>query len=97
MARTVGRRRPASSPLGDFQAKCDYCGVVYYRKDLRRDGSGKLMCPVDDGIDALTLDRMNAEMTPPLRQFEQDASTETKVVEVAPSLLAKIGGSTFVG
>lgn len=97
MARTVGRRRPSSSPLGDYQAKCHYCGVVYYRSELRRDGAGNLMCGADDGIDALTLDKMNAEMTPPPRQFVQDATSEAKVVEVAPSLLDKIGGTTFLG
>ena len=93
--RTIGRHRPSSSPRGDFQSKCDYCGGVYYRSELRRDGSGKLMCENDEGIDAKTLDEMNLAMTPPHDPVTQDASTEAKVTETPTPLRPKIGGWTF--
>lgn len=44
------------------------------------------MCDPCDGIDAPTLDRMNAEMTPPPEVYENDAKTEAKVTEVAVPL-----------
>jgi hypothetical protein len=53
------------------------------------------MCPDDDGIDAPSLDRMNQEMGPVRERFDNDAKTEQKVVEVAPSLAARIGGVTW--
>lgn len=91
--RTVSRHRSSRSPFGDYQSQCHYCGVQYYRSELRRDGSGNLMCTPCDGIDASTLDWMNAAMTPSRMGLPpRDGKTETKVVEVATTLKAKLGG-----
>lgn len=60
--RTVGRKRPSTSPRGDVQVLCDYCGVQWYRHRLRRDAAGLLSCPDDNdvGRDVVTLSRENA-------------------------------------
>lgn len=93
--RTIGRRRPANSPKGDFEAQCAYCGVAHYRSELRRDGTGNLMCPADDGIDAKTLDEMNAAMNTPPETFPNDSKADAKSTDVAPSIRARIGNVTF--
>ena len=41
---TITRHRPKSSPVGDYQAMCSYCGVTYLRSELWKDESGKLVC-----------------------------------------------------
>lgn len=52
------------------------------------------MCTPCDGIDASTLDRMNAEMTPGRMGLPpMDGKLETKVVEVATTLKQKLGGA----
>lgn len=53
------------------------------------------MCPDDDGLDSVTLDRMNREMGPKYVRYDNDARTEAKVVETAPNLAAIIGHVTF--
>jgi hypothetical protein len=59
--RTIGKRWPRSAPRGDIQSMCDYCGVMWRRSQLRRDGAGLLVCPDEgDGRDSVTLDRLNA-------------------------------------
>lgn len=77
--RTIGKHRPQGSPEGDYEAKCDYCGVHWYRSDLRRDGAGNLVCPDHDhGEDVVTLDRMVAEDGRNYRQrfLRQDSGTD---------------------
>lgn len=62
MARTTPGRIPSNFPRGTYQARCDYCGAVYYRHMLRRDESGFLACPSDQrGRDTVLLSRLNAE------------------------------------
>lgn len=57
---TIGRQWRGQR--GDFQSICDYCGVVWLRSQLRRDGSGNLACPDEGrGRDSTTLSRLNAE------------------------------------
>jgi hypothetical protein len=46
--------------VGDPTAVCDYCGVVWYRSELRRDASGLLVCPQDEGGDRVSADEYNA-------------------------------------
>jgi len=58
---TIGRHMPRPPCMGDFVVSCDYCGVNYYRRDLRRDGSGLLACDKDFGGDQFTLDQENAD------------------------------------
>lgn len=59
--RTISRHRPSSSPRGDYQAECDYCGAMWYRSRLVKDGAGLLACPDDRrGRDVVTLSRQNA-------------------------------------
>lgn len=58
--RTIGRRRPANSPSGDFETICSYCGIGYLRSDLRRDRAGFLACADDFGGDVVTISEKNA-------------------------------------
>lgn len=60
--RTIPRRL-RRSPVGvGKRARCDYCGAVYYRSELRRKEGGSLACPDDfPGRDETQLSRMNAE------------------------------------
>ena len=54
--RTIGRRWPRRAPKGDFVAMCDYCGANWRRSLMKRDRSGYLACPDDQGgRDAVTL------------------------------------------
>lgn len=59
--RTIPGRLPSDAPLGDRRAICSYCGVAWMRSQLRKDGSGNLVCPDEgDGLDKTTLARANA-------------------------------------
>lgn len=59
--RTIGRHWPSKAPRGDFQALCDYCGVMWRRSQLKRDRAGMLACPDDaKGKDGVTLAQENA-------------------------------------
>ena len=59
---TVRRKLRASRRWGDVQRLCDYCGVAYYRSQLRMDASGNLRCPKEgNGKDSVTLSKGNAE------------------------------------
>lgn len=61
MARTIGKRWPATAPKGDYQARCDYCDVAWRRSQLKRDRAGLLYCPDEgEGRDSVTLDEANA-------------------------------------
>ena len=56
--RTIGTKRPASSPIGDYQAMCSYCGVVWLRSELWKDEQGFLVCPDEGpGLDQVALSR----------------------------------------
>lgn len=60
--RTIGRHWPKDAPRGDYQCRCDYCGVTWRRSQLRRDAAGLLACPDDSpGLDVVTLSRGNLE------------------------------------
>lgn len=60
--KTIGKHRPRSSPVGDTQAACDYCGVRWLRSQLRYDEGGRLVCPQEGpGHSEVALDRMVAE------------------------------------
>lgn len=59
--RTIGRKHPANAPRGDHQAMCSYCGVQWYRSQLRRDMEGNLVCPDEgDGASRMELSEANA-------------------------------------
>lgn len=58
MAQTISRHLSDSDKRG-YTALCDYCGVLYMRRQLRRDGAGFLACPTDFGPDQVTLNRTN--------------------------------------
>lgn len=74
MSRTIGRKKPRNLPGGDYVTMCAYCGANWYRSQLRLDGSGKLFCPDEgDGLDAVTLDRMNAAEASRLRSSTRNA------------------------
>lgn len=54
MRKTVGRKRPYSSPGGDYVAMCCICGANFYRSQLERKKDGQLYCRDDrDGLIAL--------------------------------------------
>lgn len=66
--RTVGRHKPRSAPFGDYQASCDYCGVVWYVywHGMGRDRSGLLSCrdcKDYEGRDGMTLSEENAHQS----------------------------------
>ena len=62
MARTIPGRIPSDFPRGTYQARCDYCGAIYYRHLLRRNEAGFLACPSDQpGRDEVQLSRLNAQ------------------------------------
>lgn len=74
MGRTIPRHRPKTSPPGDYQCLCDYCGVQYLRSQLSRDGAGRLHCDCSNSNgDVVTLARIQAgraerpRWVPPMR------------------------------
>lgn len=53
--RTIGSRRPLSSPRGDYEAMCDICGTAYLRSELTRK-NGFLYCRDDvSGLDRVEI------------------------------------------
>lgn len=58
--RTISNHRPQHLPKSDTQSFCSYCGVSYYRSQLRRDRAGLLACKADYGGDVVTLSEENA-------------------------------------
>lgn len=60
---TMPRRLCRNYPRGDFKARCDWCGAMFYRSGLVRKEGGTLACKVDcaKGRDAVQLSRLNAE------------------------------------
>lgn len=58
----IPRQYNFPAPRGEYQTECAYCGITWYRSDLRRDESGLLACPDDqEGRCTAELDRLNAE------------------------------------
>jgi len=56
----IPRRYPSPAPPGEYQTECAYCGITWYRSELRRDAAGMLVCPDDiEGRPAALLDRLN--------------------------------------
>lgn len=89
MRRTIPRKRPRTSPHGDTERECSYCGVVWLRSQLRRDAAGLLACPDDvSGLDAVTLSEGNANWASQHRmgQFtgESDGGIEPPNTTPAP-------------
>lgn len=77
--RTISYRRPRSSPIGDYEAKCDYCGVHWLRSRLVRDESNLLVCPDHNhGESVVALDRQVAQDSREYRDrfLRQDSGTE---------------------
>lgn len=58
--RTISRHKPSQLPRNDTLSQCSYCGVSWYRSQLRRDRTGNLACPRDYGGDIVTLSEANA-------------------------------------
>ena len=58
--RTISHHRPTNAPKNDTRSRCDYCGVTFYRSQLRRDRAGMLACERDFGGDVVTLSEANA-------------------------------------
>lgn len=58
--RTMPRKYPSPAPRGEHRRLCDYCGILWYASDLRRDAAGLYACPDDQsGRDVVTLARAN--------------------------------------
>jgi len=58
---TIGRRHPRDAPKGEYVSRCDYCGTLWHRSKLKKDGAGLYYCPQEgDGLDAVTLSKMVA-------------------------------------
>jgi hypothetical protein len=47
--RTIGTRRPKSSPRGDVEATCDICGAHWLMSKMRVGADGLLHCPDEGG------------------------------------------------
>lgn len=78
--RTVSRHRDPSSPHGDVLRLCSYCGVLYYRSQLRRDAAGLLACPDElPGLDSVTLSEGNAELASQKRMGNYDGPSDGSV------------------
>lgn len=63
MALSIPRRYGSlPGPPGERRVRCDYCSLLWYRSQLRRDPAGFLACPdgCQDGRDTVTCDRQNA-------------------------------------
>lgn len=91
--RTIGRHWPRDAPRGDYEAKCSYCGVLYRRSQLVRDGAGLLVCPEEGpGLDVVTLTQESADNVRVPENYERDApgvQRDTMVGYV--SLFTKLG------
>jgi hypothetical protein len=58
----IPRKYPFPAPAGEYQTECAYCGITWYRSELRRDEAGQLVCPDDiEGRSAAALDRLNQQ------------------------------------
>lgn len=58
--RTIGKHHP-DGRVSNYTALCAYCGVRYYRSELKKDMSGNLVCPDEgNGRSMLALDTMVA-------------------------------------
>lgn len=88
--RTIGYRRSHRSPPGDVIRLCSYCGVAYYRSQLRRDASGSLACHDDQhGRDSVTLNEGNAaalasRRLPGQTGMPTDGTVDSPSTDVAP-------------
>jgi len=61
--KTIGRHIRQPHVPGDFEAVCDICGATWLRSDLRKDGTGQLRCPDDQGErDRVTIAKANASI-----------------------------------
>jgi len=69
MARTIPRQWPKDAPYGDYRAICDYCGVMWRRSQLVRDGAGLLVGPdCRDGRDVVTKTKQRSLALQQLKQ-----------------------------
>ena len=65
-----------------YPVMCAVCGVVWPRSDMRKDGQGQLICPDEGkGLDAATLDRLNAKAEPRRRSTQSDGQYTWPEVE----------------
>lgn len=95
MPRTIGKHRPRDLPPGDFECICDYCGVVWYRSQLRRDDSGFLFCPDEgDGLDAVALNMANAASQTTWHRTGNDQPADAKNTDVAPNMATLLEAPT---
>lgn len=90
--RTISYRRSHRSPPGDTVKLCSYCGVAYYRSQLRCDASGNLACPEDQrGRDSVTLNEGNAaalanRRLPGQTGMPTDGTADSPSTDVAPAV-----------
>jgi hypothetical protein len=93
MSQTIGRKRSHRSPPGDTKRLCDYCGIAWYRSQLRRDAAGLLACPDDQrGRDVVTLSEGNlswaaSRRNDPTAGMPADGGVPAKSTDVAPPVV----------
>jgi len=97
--RTIGRHWPSSAPLWDVQSICDYCGVVWRKSQLRRDGAHLLAYRYcSTGGDIVTLSQENAQRARDTQDIGYDSTGRmdgaTNSYETTP---IGILGSSLVG
>lgn len=88
--RTITHKRSHRSPPGDTVKLCSYCGIAWYRSQLRRDASGNQACPDDQkGRDVVTLNEGNAaalanRRLPGQSGMPSDGTVDSKSTDVFP-------------
>ena len=86
MTRTIPNRLPKNHPIGDYQARCDICGSMWYRSKLRRKEGGALACPKDfTGRDEAERSRLNAQDAPTAQNYQptyEGGSSDTRTLPV---------------
>lgn len=96
--RTISRHLPRNRPYGDYEVRCDLCGVTWYRSQMRKDRAGRLRCPDDrEGRDPVTLSELNAAAAarPPRRGAARDGGGHD-VATISSSSAAATDYSTLL-
>jgi hypothetical protein len=95
--RSLPKNKPRSSPKGDYQAICSFCGQSWYRSQLFVDEAGNFVCPDEgEGLDSVALAREQVLCQDQwLRQGEHDAPRDPPVSTAgAPSMKTLTGAPT---
>lgn len=93
MSKTIGTKLPPGFRAGDYPCYCDYCGVPWYRSQMRIDRGGKLYCPDEgNGLDAVALTERDAadEAAAVERELATPAQLDGRFAKMAPQEVAPL-------